>query len=415
MERVTGIGGIFFRAADPQHCPAGTPSTSGSTRSPPATAARSGNRRPAPRSSRPSRPTPTTSVVPSSSGPSTSASVTSTRWSSSSVAPGSRSRCTPRSTRTAGSPSSSTLRAPHPALGARRARQRLMELVSTVSAWQALSIVSDPAERIAAWTDEYEAAFPSVFDAYYSAWGDPSRRDAAALEAPGIVDRVLAAEVRATELLACRARPPCTRAAGRRRPARRAPRGRSFLQRLGGRPRRTPYPLPGAGVPGVSPVRRPPGGPRARPRRPGAAVPCGPRPAPTPPPWRRSSKAPRPRPVGSSARGSPTAPTSGWTRTTRPGWSSAGPTPDTSPPRWSSAWTPRTTPRWWLPCCATAPMASSRRGRRTGSATRSGARASSAEGHDLRDLLAIGPSRGEGARPRLGRRATSTTEGYAAW
>ena len=76
-----------------------------------------------------------------------------------------------------------------------------MEIVSTVRSWRALTTIDDPAARTAAWTDDYEAAHPSVFEAYYSAWGDRSRREAAALEAPGLVDQVMAAEVRATGLL----------------------------------------------------------------------------------------------------------------------------------------------------------------------------------------------------------------------
>ena len=66
--------------------------------------------------------------------------------------------------------------------------------MSTVDAWQRLAQISDPGDRVTAWTHEYEAGFPSVFDVYDSAWGDTARRPDAALAAPECVGRIRAAE-----------------------------------------------------------------------------------------------------------------------------------------------------------------------------------------------------------------------------
>lgn len=78
----------------------------------------------------------------------------------------------------------------------------MTHLVSTVPAWLELTTIADADDRAVAWTDTYEAAFPSVFETYYGAWGDPTRRDRAAADAPGLVSQVRAAEARAVELLA---------------------------------------------------------------------------------------------------------------------------------------------------------------------------------------------------------------------
>lgn len=76
-----------------------------------------------------------------------------------------------------------------------------VEIVSTVGAWQELAEIPDADDRVAAWTTSYEARFPSVFEVYYSAWGAPSRRREAALQAPTLKDQITAAEDRACHLL----------------------------------------------------------------------------------------------------------------------------------------------------------------------------------------------------------------------
>lgn len=76
-----------------------------------------------------------------------------------------------------------------------------MEILSTANAWQTLARISDADERETAWSDDYEAGFPTVFDVYYSAWGDRGRRRDAALQAPELVTRIRAAESRAQALL----------------------------------------------------------------------------------------------------------------------------------------------------------------------------------------------------------------------
>ncbi len=58
-----------------------------------------------------------------------------------------------------------------------------MEILTTANAWQRLAQISDAEGRVTAWTREYEAGFPTVFDVYYSAWGDRGRRRDAALRA----------------------------------------------------------------------------------------------------------------------------------------------------------------------------------------------------------------------------------------
>ena len=77
----------------------------------------------------------------------------------------------------------------------------MTRLVSTVPAWLALTEIADADQRASAWTEVYEAAHPSVFEVYYSAWGDPDRRTEAAAQAPSLVAQVQAAEARAVELI----------------------------------------------------------------------------------------------------------------------------------------------------------------------------------------------------------------------
>ena len=76
-----------------------------------------------------------------------------------------------------------------------------MDIVSTVGAWRELAQIPNEADRVTAWNCSYEAQFPSVFDVYYSAWGDRDRRPEAAVRAPALVSQVLGAEERARHLL----------------------------------------------------------------------------------------------------------------------------------------------------------------------------------------------------------------------
>lgn len=76
-----------------------------------------------------------------------------------------------------------------------------MDVLSTVATWLEVATLPTAQDRAAAWVASYEARFPSVFEVYYRAWGDPSARDVAATQAPALVDQVVAAELRAMDLL----------------------------------------------------------------------------------------------------------------------------------------------------------------------------------------------------------------------
>lgn len=75
-----------------------------------------------------------------------------------------------------------------------------MRVTSTVPGYLALADVPDQ-RREAAWTDEYEAAYPEIFEKYYSAWGLRERSRAAAADVPDLAPRILALEERARELI----------------------------------------------------------------------------------------------------------------------------------------------------------------------------------------------------------------------
>jgi hypothetical protein len=75
-----------------------------------------------------------------------------------------------------------------------------MRLTSTVPGYLALADVPDQ-RREAAWTDEYEAAYPEIFEKYYSAWGLRERSRAAAADVPDLAPRIPALEERARELI----------------------------------------------------------------------------------------------------------------------------------------------------------------------------------------------------------------------
>ncbi|QZY30647.1 hypothetical protein [Nocardioides coralli] len=76
-----------------------------------------------------------------------------------------------------------------------------MRVLSTVDAWLDVAHLSDPDQRIAGWSADYEAAFPSVFEVYYRSWGSHARRVEAAKSAPTLIESVRRAEGRAIELL----------------------------------------------------------------------------------------------------------------------------------------------------------------------------------------------------------------------
>lgn len=56
-------------------------------------------------------------------------------------------------------------------------------------------------DRRLAWTEQYEAAYPVIFETYHSAWGRHERCLAAAADVPDLVPRVPALEARARALL----------------------------------------------------------------------------------------------------------------------------------------------------------------------------------------------------------------------
>jgi hypothetical protein len=76
-----------------------------------------------------------------------------------------------------------------------------VEVVSTVGAWLEVAALTTAQDRADAWVASYEARFPTVFEVYYRAWGNPSARHTAAILAPALVEQVVAAEVRAMNLL----------------------------------------------------------------------------------------------------------------------------------------------------------------------------------------------------------------------
>jgi hypothetical protein len=70
-----------------------------------------------------------------------------------------------------------------------------------VPGYLALADVPDQL-REAAWTDEYEAAYPEIFETYYSAWGLRDRSRAAVADVADLAPRILALEERARDLIA---------------------------------------------------------------------------------------------------------------------------------------------------------------------------------------------------------------------
>lgn len=76
-----------------------------------------------------------------------------------------------------------------------------MKIVSTVPAFQELAKIDSAEDRITGWVTSYEERFPSVFEVYYSAWGNHERRRDAAVQAPTLLERIVAAERRAHHLV----------------------------------------------------------------------------------------------------------------------------------------------------------------------------------------------------------------------
>lgn len=79
----------------------------------------------------------------------------------------------------------------------------MLNVVSTTAAYRLLADVPAGLERATAWADEYEAAHPSIFAAYYSGFGDPAGRR----EACAGVDVVLASSPSPSGIMSHRANP----------------------------------------------------------------------------------------------------------------------------------------------------------------------------------------------------------------
>ncbi|MGC1283153.1 MAG: hypothetical protein WA895_09495 [Streptosporangiaceae bacterium] len=75
-----------------------------------------------------------------------------------------------------------------------------MRLTSTVAEYQALASIEDYADRLKAWTTDYEAAHRDVFDVYYRSYSDPRRRTAAVADVSRISPLVREREARAQAL-----------------------------------------------------------------------------------------------------------------------------------------------------------------------------------------------------------------------
>jgi len=75
-----------------------------------------------------------------------------------------------------------------------------VRLTSTVAEYQALARIEDDADRLKAWTTEYEAAHRDVFDVYYRSYSDPRRRTAAVAAVTRISPLVRERESRAEAL-----------------------------------------------------------------------------------------------------------------------------------------------------------------------------------------------------------------------
>lgn len=77
----------------------------------------------------------------------------------------------------------------------------MARIVSTAAAYQQLAQRSQSRAGQAAWLRDYEARHPSVFESYYSAWGDVDRRAAAAARVREFAPHVPSRESRARDLI----------------------------------------------------------------------------------------------------------------------------------------------------------------------------------------------------------------------
>jgi len=77
-----------------------------------------------------------------------------------------------------------------------------MKVTSTVDTWLRMAEISDAALRERAWIEEYEAAFPTVFETYYRAWGRRDLIPEASRTAPERIAEVEAADRRSRAVLA---------------------------------------------------------------------------------------------------------------------------------------------------------------------------------------------------------------------
>jgi hypothetical protein len=75
-----------------------------------------------------------------------------------------------------------------------------VRLTSTVAEYRALARIESQADRLEAWTTEYEAAHRDVFDLYYRSYSDPNRRTSAAADFVRISPLVREREARAEAL-----------------------------------------------------------------------------------------------------------------------------------------------------------------------------------------------------------------------
>jgi hypothetical protein len=78
----------------------------------------------------------------------------------------------------------------------------MTRVVSTVPAYQRLVGVGPSADPASTWIERYESRHQEVFTSYYSAWGDPGARIAAAAGVAALAPRLAEREGRARRLLA---------------------------------------------------------------------------------------------------------------------------------------------------------------------------------------------------------------------
>ena len=82
-----------------------------------------------------------------------------------------------------------------------RGTMQNVQVTSTVDEFLRLANLRTAEERVEAWTEVYESAFPAAFATYYPSRGSPARREPAAREAPNLVASMAEREQRALELV----------------------------------------------------------------------------------------------------------------------------------------------------------------------------------------------------------------------